>query len=462
MKKTVKIVLLISLAMIGLVAGYLLMVRSVDLVVDGQPETVRTRALTVGGALRAAGYEINELDAVTPPAKTWLSKTTAINLDRARQVRVLVQPGGRLIELETAALSAESILADAGIVVNANDTLRLNGLPLDPEDALPRFEGIILEYHPAVTLHLSINDEERTFTSSADTIAEALWEAGIALRGGDRLSVSADTPLQDNMTVSLTTGRDIAIEVDGTTVNRYSAAGTVYEALSDSGITLQDLDYSLPDGFEPIPEDGVIKVVRVREELINEQKTIAFQTESIPDSSMEINQQQIIQTGSAGLMAARVKVRYENNEEFSREELDDLILTEPVTQIVHYGTRIVDNYLDTPEGPITYYLSLNVVATSYSPCRSGVPDKCYPSTKLGIPVKKGVIGVSSAWYQILAGTRVYVPGYGIGIIADTGSYSVSNWIDLGYSDADFISWGRKNTTVYFLSPAPPGFTGVLP
>ncbi len=321
----------------------------------------------------------------------------------------------------------------------------------------------IIEYRPALTLLLSIDGEESTIISSADNVAAALWQEGIHLRGGDKLSTSPDAPLTKNMKVEIKTGRSFAISVDGTTVDGYSAAETVGEALADSGITLQDLDYSQPDAGDALPENGLIRVVRVSEALLSEQKLVAFETESLADDTMEMNQREIIQEGADGLVATRVMVRYEDGEEVARETQSDIILSEPVTQIVHYGTKIVDMYLDTPDGPISYYMAVNVVATAYSPCRSGVPGKCYPLTKLGIPVQKGVIAVHLDWYNVFAGTQAYVPGYGVGTIADTGYYPYNdNWIDLGYSDADFVSWGTTNTTIYFLSPAPPGFTGVLP
>lgn len=463
MNRITKIILLVSIAVIGLVSGYLMMARTVTVTVDGEPASVRTHALTVGGALRSAGYHFSELDEVSPAANTWLSKTTSIQLNRARLVRVIVQPDGKIIELETASLSVREILGEAGITPGAKDTLLLNGAPLDPASEIVRTAGLTLEYRPALSLHVILNGEEKTLTSSAGNLAAALWEAGIHLRGGDRISIPPEAPLQEGMNVAITTGREVAIEVDGTTVTGFSAAENVYGALIDSGITLQDMDYSQPGGDEPVPEDGHIKVVRVYEQLINEQKMIAFETESLPDNTMEMNQREVIQAGVPGVMAARVKVRYEDGTEVAREPQSDIILAEPVAQVVHYGTLIADKPLDTPDGPISYYFALNVTATSYSPCNSGVPGKCYPSTRLGIPVQKGVVAVHSDWYSILAGTKVYVPGYGVGVIADTGSYPYNhNWVDLGYSDSDYVSWGAKSVTVYFLSPAPAGFTGALP
>ncbi|PKO00175.1 MAG: hypothetical protein CVU42_05390 [Chloroflexi bacterium HGW-Chloroflexi-4] len=71
-----------------------------------------------------------------------------------------------------------------------------------------------------------------------------------------------------------------------------------------------------------------------------------------------------------------------------------------------------------------------------------------------------------AWFPILKNTRICVPGYGIGIVQDTGSYPGTHyWIDLGYTDAEFAAAGQKtflNLTVYLLGPFPEGTNLELP
>jgi uncharacterized membrane protein len=64
-----------------------------------------------------------------------------------------------------------------------------------------------------------------------------------------------------------------------------------------------------------------------------------------------------------------------------------------------------------------------------------------------------VIGVPLAWYGAMVGQRVYVSGYGSAVVADTGGMT-GYWIDLGFSDDDYVEW-HQNTTLYFLTPVPP-------
>jgi uncharacterized protein YabE (DUF348 family) len=463
MKQRIKISIFISLPLIGLLAGYLLMGRTVQAVVDGEKLEIRTRVLTVGAALRSAGVSLDEGDQVIPPVDTWLSQVDEIQVNSVRLVRVLVEPAGDLLEVQTALLTPAEILALAGLVPEADDRVSVEGVDIALEAPLAYNGEVVLQYHPAVTLTLTLGGDEQSFTTTAPNLAEALWEAGILLRAGDSVSPSIDTLLTTDLEVEVKRGRELEITADGETFTGYSAAETIGAALADNGVSLQDLDYSLPALSDALPADGIIRVVRVTEELIMQQSTIPYESELQADDTMEIGTREGIEPGAVGSSADRVLVRYEDGEEVSRVNEGSMVIAEPLMRVVHYGTKIVDKVMDTPDGPITYYMAVNVVATSYSPCRSGVPGKCYPGTSYGLPVQKGVIGVHRSWYYMFAGSQIYVPGYGVGTIADIGYYPYSDyWIDLGYSDADYVSWGSTNVTIYFLSPAPPGFSGVLP
>jgi uncharacterized protein YabE (DUF348 family) len=463
MNRKIKLILFISLPLIGLLAGYLLMGRTVQAVVDGEKIEIRTRAFTVGAALRGAGVSLDDGDQVDPPADTWLSQVDEIRVNSVRLVRVLLEPAGELLEVHTALLTPSEILALAGLEPGEADRVSVEGVDVPLDAPLGFNNEVVLQYRPAVTLTILIDGDEQSFTSTAPYLGAALWQAGILLREGDSVSPPISTLLTTDLEVEIKRGRVLEITADNETFTGYSAAETVGAALADNGVSLQDLDYSLPALSEALPADGAIRVVRVTEELIMQQSTIPYESELLADDTLEIGAREVIEPGAVGISADRVVVRYEDGEEVSRVNEGSIVIAEPLTRVVHYGTRIVDKVMDTPDGPITYYMAVNVVATSYSPCRSGVPGKCYPGTSYGLPVQKGVIGVHRSWYYMFAGSQIYVPGYGVGTIADIGYYPYSDyWIDLGYSDADFVSWGTTNVTIYFLSPAPPGFSGVLP
>ncbi len=67
-------------------------------------------------------------------------------------------------------------------------------------------------------------------------------------------------------------------------------------------------------------------------------------------------------------------------------------------------------------------------------------------TASGTPVGLGVVAVDPS--VIPLGTRMFIPGYGEGIAADTGSAIIGNIIDLWFPTyGQAASWGRKTVTI---------------
>jgi hypothetical protein len=70
--------------------------------------------------------------------------------------------------------------------------------------------------------------------------------------------------------------------------------------------------------------------------------------------------------------------------------------------------------------------------------------------------------VDRSVYNVLAGARVFVPGYGVAVIGDIGGGYIieqnlgiprTSWIDLGFNDGEIVDMTGW-ITVYFLAPAP--------
>lgn len=452
------------LPLVGIIAGYLLLTRPVTLTVDGVEQTITSRALTVRGVLRDAGVKVSPGDEVSPAAGKWVNADTQIVFYHAGLVQVWVEPEGKLIPANTAADTPGEIVLAAGLTPGESDKYLINGKTVGANEKLTKYSGMVLQYIPAVKISVTVDGIKQVITTAASTIGQALWDAGISIFTGDIVSPAIETLPENGMEVTITRGIPLVIRVDGREIKASITAKTVGEALAAAGVALQDMDYSKPAETESLPEDGMIEVVRVSEEILLEQSTVPYTVEYVPDDTLELDQTRVSVEGSVGLQAKRIRVRYENGVEVKRTDEGTVVLKEPVTRQVAYGTQIVLRTISTPEGTLTYYRAITVTATSYSPCNSGA-DRCYPLTASGLPVKKGVIAVRSAWYQFLKGTKMYVPGYGIGSVEDIGYYPYNpNWIDLGFTDAEFALYGKfyPSITVYLLAPAPAYVPGIMP
>jgi uncharacterized protein YabE (DUF348 family) len=451
----------VGIPILGMIVGLLLMNRTVTLVVDGNSQTVRTHALTVNGALRSAGIDLAKEDTLDPSGTTFLSNVKVIRVNHAGSLAVWLTPESRLIPVQTTSRTPSEIIRAAGFEYQEADSVMVNGSVVDANQPLSQTGRVVLQYTPAVAINAAEGLKTETLKSSAGWLGKALWENGIRLSGASRMDLPFTQPLSSPVDLSITPAAAVSIEADGQTFETLVPRGTTGEALAAAGIPLQDLDYSVPAEDEPLPLDGVIKVVRVREEVNVEESLIPFKTEYVSDSTLDLDQTKIITLGVPGIQVVKVRTRFENGKQVSQTKENAVVVREPVNQKEAYGTQFTVKTLDTPSGPISYYRAVTVRVTSYSPCRSA-GDRCYYGTSSGLPVKKGVIGVTRAWYRLFAMDQIYVPGYGIGTVADVGGgIPGSYWIDLGYSDADWVNW-YGSVTIYFLTPVPPNVPGVLP
>ncbi len=436
--------------------------RTVSVTVDGQAQSLHTRALTVGGLLRQAGIPVGAQDDLTPPASALLLGNKPITLVHARAAQIWVTPGDERIDLLTTAQTASQMLAEAGLTLAPADRLLLNGQPITPDAALP-FPSLLIQVRRAVQVSLLEDGAPRELQSSADTLGEALAEAGIYLHAADRLTPPASTPLDGDLSAELRRAQALTIQVQGQALSAFSSAETVGAALAEAGIALQGMDYSQPAEDVPLPADGNIRVVRVREEVSVTQSYLPFGKQYVQDPNTELDQTSVISAGSAGILLSRERVRYEDGVEVSRQAEAQWQVRAPEDAQVGYGTQVVIKTLDTEYGPVEYWRAVTVYITSYSPCNVGTPGKCSYVSRSGMPVQHGLIAVSVPWYSWMAGQRLYVPGYGVGTVGDTGPGMGDGryWIDVAYSDADYVGW-HYTKTIYFLTPVPDNIPWILP
>lgn len=443
-------------AILAILAGLALiwfgLVRTVTVIVDSAPLTVRTPALTVSGVLSAAGLPKDSSNRSQPAQGRLIWNTSVVTVQTAREVVLSTT------EYEISFRSAEQVPANllqlAEIPLYPNDQVRVNGMKVDALEALNTTEGFVLQYLPAQPITLEMDGLTRTIYSAQPTLGAALEEALIEISPKDAISPDLETPLEGPLDVSIRRARAVTVEVDGTTVQGMTAATTVGGALLSMDIPLENLDYSVPAESDALPEDGQIEIVRVREDLLitTDETPFAIEYQEAPDTALDTTS--VIQEGQNAIYATRERVGYENGEETWRVSNATWQASEARTGIYGYGSKIV-NYTTVVDGiEIEYYRKITVYFHTYKPCIPNT-DICYYGTSSGLPVDKGIIAVSLAWYHALKMNRVYIPGYGYGVIADVCPECAGQLlIDLGYPEDGYDPIPNAWTTMYFLSPAP--------
>jgi len=439
--------------------------RPVTIAVDGSTAAARAGGFTVGQALVQAGIRLSAHDQVEPGLNALIPLDGQIRVTRA--VQVTLWEDGNIRQITGFESTPAALLAAAGIALGPGDRLAWNGQPLEPGAVLPTGRPLTLALRRARVVIIDRDGRRERIDSSALTAAGALWDAGIRLAPGDALSVPAGLPVSGQpadgpLVIAYRSAQPVVIEIGEQRIHSRTTAATIGEALAEAGVALQGLDYAEPAEDQPLPGDGQVRVVRVREEIALKEELIPFESKRVPDAETEFDQTRVLQAGQYGVMVTRERARFEDGKEVQRAVDSDWIASEPVEQMVGVGTKIVTKELDVAGGKIEYWRAVNVYATSYSPCRLGLEDdNCNHTTASGQRLRKGIIAVTLAWYRQIKGMQVYVPGYGTGVIADVGGcMAYRPWIDLGFDESDYqpiVGW----TTMYFLNPAPANAAGLV-
>jgi len=441
----------VVLILIGAALIYVGLHQTNTIILNGKPVRVRTPALKVSGALRTAGIRVTEDDRVTPEQGAWIWEQSAITVETTHQTQIRTPQDS--FSFQTVERIPANLLGAVGIALYPQDRVLVNGVTIDPHQAFDRGKEVLLQYQPATAIRLVIDNDERILYTDQATLGAALEAESIALAVHDWISMALSSPVRDSMLVSIRRAKPVRVTAPEGVSSGLSAGMTVGEALLDLGLSLQHLDYSLPPDDEPLPLDGEIRVVRVNETLTIAKEEIPHDSQYQQDPQTPLDQVSVIEPGQNAIFATRERVRFENDEEVWRDAVDSWQASEAKTATLGYGSKIVVQTEVVDGQTLEYFRKLTVYATAYSPCKSGV-DRCLYGTASGVPVDKGVVAVTVDWFLAMRGQRVYIPGYGYGVIADTGGGIPGRpWIDLAYTDETYQSWNRW-TSMYFLTPVP--------
>jgi len=185
-----------------------------------------------------------------------------------------------------------------------------------------------------------------------------------------------------------------------------------------------------------------------RTETQTQETTLPYSTAFENSDELEIGTTLLKQEGKAGRLTQVYRVEFYQN-----QESDRLLLSrgqvEPQTEIILQGTKIIWRELETENGPIAYWRKIKVYATPYTAESAGKPlgSPGFGITATGTRAHFGTVAVDPK--VIPLGTKMYIPGYGIGTAEDTGGAIKGNIIDLFYEGGNGW-WNSGYVTVYLL------------
>lgn len=455
-------------ALLVLASIYVATQHTVLLDVNGIAFRHRTHQRSAQGVLQEMRIQLYAEDLLEAPSDEGLLLGEPIRIRVARQADLVHD--GSVTRVRTRAFDVAGVISDTGVVIFPQDRLFLArepctlGTRLPPLDVPTRSRvhvvidalrrAVLLAVRRAVLLSVQDGPIPVTFHTTAATVGEALFERGLVVYLGDRVFPGFDTRITPGLRVLIRRSKPLILDVGGKSRMLRTRGNTVGELLSAEGVALGHKDYVLPDPRTEIERDLRVSVVRVHDEYYLEEAAIPFSHRQEPNPEMELDSRSIAQWGREGIRTRRIRVYYENGQQMYQTEEEEWLAREPLDQVLHYGTKIVERVLDTPEGPLTYWRKLRVLATSYNAPTAGKPldHPAYGITRTGWRARKGIIAVDPRVIRLRQ--ELYVPGYGKGTAADTGSAILWRHIDLCYDDDNLKLWYRW-VDLYVLTPVPP-------
>lgn len=171
---------------------------------------------------------------------------------------------------------------------------------------------------------------------------------------------------------------------------------------------------------------------------------LAYHVQTVLDPKLALGQRAIAHVGTQGQAIETVRHIYENNRLVAVGVVGERVVKAAQNEVVEVGAMLPEVSRGELLGRVVK--TLNVVATAYW----ADPSWSNGNTATGVPARYGVIAVDPR--VIPLGTRLYIPGYGYGVAADTGGAIVGDRIDLCFDTGQqAVDYGRQPVTVYVLS-----------
>lgn len=205
------------------------------------------------------------------------------------------------------------------------------------------------------------------------------------------------------------------------------------------------------DKTEP-PTPAIEENIQVEDTSSNEPTTISVSE----DGKIKVSEQDDLTLALARVVEDTVDQAAESSTSGKtlKEAVDETMQTvevsaikelQPIVEPVPIVKPVPENVIDTPDGYMPYTQVFDMEATAYLPTDGSAEGL----TAMGIPATYGVVAVDPD--VIPLGTKVYIPGYGVALAADTGGAIYGYKIDLcmeSYDEA--MDFGRRYVTVFVL------------
>ncbi|VBB06580.1 Hypothetical protein LUCI_1816 [Lucifera butyrica] len=291
------------------------------------------------------------------------------------------------------------------------------------------------------TVHIVVDGKNLNVSTLYNNPQEVLLQAGVTLGPNDEYRLSTGK-LVNGSTIEVDRAAPVTLVYRGETRKVITNKPTVGEAAHALGIPADHIKL-VPDENTKVTPNMQIQAIVLTEKTISQEESIPYPVVRQPDSDMEQGQEQVVENGQNGAKTVSIRLKFADGQQVGSEPVEEKIIREAKPQIIKVGTR---DTVETSRGEMRFRRVEWMRATAYLPTDGSSEG----ITASGIPARRGIVAVDPSVIRL--GTRLFIPGYGLALAADTGSAITGNRIDLCMENSNEAwSFGHQTVKVYILA-----------
>ena len=257
------------------------------------------------------------------------------------------EPGqdGRLVTIHdrgtekvilTQAETVGNALAEAGIVLDPKDTVEPDA---NQKLVASDYQVNIYRARPVIVVDGAIKQKIITPYQTAPQIVK---DAGIKLYPEDTTKLErVNDIIAEGAGLRLTIDRatPFSFTLYGETVTARTQAKTVGDMLTEKGIKLGANDRVSVDKFTPMTSDLSVRVWREGKQTVTVDESIDFAIDKISDANREPSYREIRTPGENGSRSVTYEVDIQDGKEVARTEIASIVTKQPKTQVEVVGVK---------------------------------------------------------------------------------------------------------------------------
>lgn len=296
--------------------------------------------------------------------------------------------------------------------------------------------------HVQITIMRGTQDRTISEWTFHRKVEGALYQSEITVTPQDFVEPSMTTLLERHSIVTVRQAIPVTVNTPHHHQTIWTSHSHVRGLLAALRIKIGPLDQVSPALNAALQAHDTVNVIRRWYQQRVQKRTIPFKVDYQPNPNRSEGSRTVVRAGRDGIMQIVSRVLVADGTPVSAVQTVSQKVTPPVNEVVQYGTQP----LVARGAPNAYDRTMNVVATAYWPD----PSWSTGYTATGVKAQYGVVAVDPS--VIPLGARLYIPGYGYAVAADTGGAIIGNRIDLCYDTASQAeAFGVRSLQIDILS-----------